>query len=344
MQIIPTIYKVDKNILKLRGLTDEEIVLKILNDFSNNITEEDLSIFQIENIEYILYAFNTNEIESEWKSFFPKTLSETKNFFQQSVALILFIKTEYDIYVVIGGNSYKIILPFIDQSFGIDTYSKIIKPTEDNITSIKARGITGNRAGFSEQYRNDFKIIDYIKFGNVPKEIQIKLDEKTSKLHFKFLLDKKRTRTNIVVGKGIKIKRSINFNELHKIVKEIVIIRQLVSSDFLSSYTEITDPILIESDLKNLLIDSIYEDTRYIMGNATVRLFQFDFCNPNNIEKFYEADEYRLKEKTDNGGHTIFKIINNKDEIYREVISYALDKMRPLDKFVCLQTNLDILV
>ena len=190
MQIIPTIYKVDKNILKLRGLTDEEIVLKILNDFSNNITEEDLSIFQIENIEYILYAFNTNEIESEWKSFFPKTLSETKNFFQQSVALILFIKTEYDIYVVIGGNSYKIILPFIDQSFGIDTYSKIIKPTEDNITSIKARGITGNRAGFSEQYRNDFKIIDYIKFGNVPKEIQIKLDEKTSKLHFKFLLDK----------------------------------------------------------------------------------------------------------------------------------------------------------
>ncbi|KQS89224.1 DUF6119 family protein [Chryseobacterium sp. Leaf394] len=333
MQIIPNIYRLDKQILKLRGLNDYEIILRILKDFNNQIQQEDLSIFTIENIEYILYTFNTDEIESEWKSFFPKTLSETKNFFQQSVALILFIKTEFDIYCVIGGNSYKIILPFIDQNFGIDTYSKIIQPTEDSITSIKARGITGNKAGFSEQYRNDFKIIDYIKFGNVPKEIQIKLNEKTSKLHFKFLIDKKRPKAQLVVGKGIKIKKTINFNELHKIIKEIIVIRQLVSSDFLSSYLEITDSAFIESDLKRLLIDNIYEDIRYIVGEANIRLFQFDFCNPNNIEKFYEADEYRLKEKTENGGHTVFKIVNSKDDIYENVISYALEQIQPLDKF-----------
>ncbi|WP_332452956.1 DUF6119 family protein [Chryseobacterium aquaticum] len=329
----PTIYRIDKNALKLKNLNSDQIILKILNEFQVGIVQEDLNIFKIENIEYSLYTFNTDEIESEWKSFFPKTLSGTNNFSQQTIALILFIKSEFDIYAVIGGNSYKIILPFIDQSFGIDTYSKIIKPAEDSITSIKARGITGNRAGFSEQYRNDFKIIDYIKFGNVPKEINVRLNEKTSKLHFKFLVDKKRPKTQIVVGKGIKIKRDINFNELHRIIKEIVIIRQLVSSDFLSSYVEINDNLYIENELKPKLIDAIYEDIPFIRGIANVRQFHFDFCNPNNIEKFYEADEYKLKEKTENGGHTVFKVVNNKDEIYSEIILHALTKVSPLNKF-----------
>ncbi|MCT3719538.1 DUF6119 family protein [Elizabethkingia anophelis] len=330
---IPTIYKIDKQLIKLKDLNDDEIILKILNEFRKDIRKDDLSVFNIEYIEYNLFTFNTDESESAWKEFFPSMLSSTRNFFQQSIALVLFIKVQTSIYVVIGGNAYRIILPFIDPNFGIDTYSKLIKPTEDSITSIKARGITGKRAGFSEQYRDDFKIIDYIKFGNVPKEIQLKLSKKTSRLYFKFLLEKKRRRVYIVVGKGLKIKKRINFNELHKIIKEIVIIGKLESSDFLSSYLEITDRLYIENNLKPLLIDSIYNDIRFIKGETPLRSFQFDFCNPNNIAEFYEADEYVLKEKTENGGHKLFKKVNNKEDIYKEVMLHALKQISPLDKF-----------
>ena len=230
------------------------------------------------------------------------------------MSLVLFIETEFELYSVIGGSAYKIILPFIDQSFGIDSYSRIINPTLDSITSIKSRGITGNRAGLNEQYRDDFKIIDYIKFGKVPQEIHIKLNEETSKYYFKYLIDKKNPRINIATGKGFKIKKDINFNLLHRIIKEFGTIRQLVPSDFLSSYEEITDKLHIENYLKNLLIDKIYDNISYVEGTATVSNFQFDFCNPNNIGDFYEADEFRLKEKTDRGGHKVFKIINNKED------------------------------
>ncbi|WP_312822112.1 TIGR04141 family sporadically distributed protein [Epilithonimonas sp.] len=333
MNIIPTIYRIDKNNLKLNGLENEQIILKILKEYKASISLEEINTFHIENIHYHLFTLNTEEIESDWKNFFPQKLRLDKNFTQQKLSLVLFIENEYDIYSVIGGNAYKIILPFIDQSFGIDWYSRIINPTEDSITSIKSRGITGNRAGLSEQYRDDFKIIDYIKFGKVPQEIHIKLNKKTSKDYFKYLLDKKNPRINITTGKGFKIKKDINFNSLHRIIKEFSIIRQLAPSDFLSSYEEIKDKLYIENNLKNLLIDKIYDDIAYAIGTANISNFQFDFCNPNSIEDFYEADEFRLKEKTDKGGHRVFKTINNKEDIYSEVIKYTISQIENFNKF-----------
>ena len=333
MNIIPTIYRIDKSNLKLNNLENEQIILKILKEYKISISSDDINSFKIENIIYHLFTLNTEEIESDWKNFFPKNLRIDKNFIQQKLSLVLFIETEFELYSVIGGSAYKIILPFIDQSFGIDSYSRIINPTLDSITSIKSRGITGNRAGLNEQYRDDFKIIDYIKFGKVPQEIHIKLNEETSKYYFKYLIDKKNPRINIATGKGFKIKKDINFNLLHRIIKEFGTIRQLVPSDFLSSYEEITDKLHIENDLKNLLIDKIYDNISYVEGTATVSNFQFDFCNPNNIGDFYEADEFRLKEKTDRGGHKVFKIINNKEDIYFEVIKYAISQIGVLNKF-----------
>ncbi len=333
MNIIPTIYRIEKNISKLENLDNENIIFKILKEYKHDFSLDEINSFKIEDINYHLFTVNTDETESDWKLFFPQTLRLNKNFTQKKLSLVLFIETEFEMYTVIGGSAYKIILPFIDQSFGIDSYSRIINPTLDSITSIKSRGITGNRAGLNEQYRDDFKIIDYIKFGKVPQEIHIKLNEKTSKDYFKYLTDNKNPRINIATGKGFKIKKDIDFSQLHRIVKEFSIIRQLAPSDFLSSYEEINERLYIENELKPLLIDKLYDDIPYVKGVATITNFQFDFCNPNSIEDFYEADEFILKEKTARGGHKVFKNVNNKDEIYFEVIKYALSQIAVLTKF-----------
>lgn len=50
--------------------------------------------------------------------------------------------------------------------------------------------------------------------------------------------------------------------------------------------------------------------------------FEFDFCNPNNIEKFYEAEKYVLKEKMEDS-HRIFATVVDRSEIYPTVIRRA---------------------
>ena len=78
------------------------------------------------------------------------------------------------------------------------------------------------------------------------------------------------------------------------------IISELAPSDYLSSYKEISDKKFIEDNLRPALINKIFDDRVNVERNITdpEKIFEHDFCNPNNIEIFYEADEYRLKELT----------------------------------------------
>ncbi|MBL7936311.1 MAG: hypothetical protein JNM51_10950 [Bacteroidia bacterium] len=229
---------------------------------------------------------------------------------------------------MIGGSAYQIIVPFIDHSFGLDTYSRIIKP-EDELASIKSRGITGARAGISEQFRDKYKIINFAKFGKITKEIHLRLSQETTDEYFSFLKRNKKDRIQIFVGKGFKIKKDLDFDYLHRIITELGHILELaISEEHLSSYKEINDVDLIETKLKPQLIYKIYEDSEYSnkQVSSTKKRFEFDFCNPNNIEKFYEADEYKLKEKGEAGGYEVFATVIDRNDIYQTVLSRAVLK------------------
>jgi len=212
------------------------------------------------------------------------------------VSLVLFIETEHFVYYIIGGNAYKIIVPFIDHSFGLNTYARLMNEKEDELASIKTRGITGARAGMNEQFRDSYKLIDFIKFGKVPQEIHVKLSNGVSKENFGFLQATETDRLNIHVGKAFKIKKAVEFKELHKLIQEMSFVMEKPANEYLSSFKEVTNSNLIENFFKPELMNRIFDDYSYIgkVKKDTDNRFQFDFCNPNNIQEFYEADEYHL--------------------------------------------------
>lgn len=212
------------------------------------------------------------------------------------MSLVLFIETEHFVYYIIGGNAYKIIVPFIDHSFGLNTYARLMNEKEDELASIKTRGITGARAGMNEQFRDSYKLIDLIKFGKVPQEIHVKLSNGVSKENFGFLQATETDRLNIHVGKAFKIKKAVEFKELHKLIQEMSFVMEKPANEYLSSFKEVTNSNLIENFFKPELMNRIFDDYSYIgkVKKDTDNRFQFDFCNPNNIQEFYEADEYHL--------------------------------------------------
>jgi len=353
------IYRIDKKHRLLVNSYNSELIIKTIieasyksNKLKKKFDIESLNSFSIGETTYYLHVFTSHETVSDWKEFLPDNLTQDEDFTQQKLSLLLFIETEFDLYCIIGGNAYRIILPFIDHSFGLNTYARIMQPAFDELASIKSRGITGARAGINEQFRDNFKIIDFIKFGKIPQEIHLKLGEETSNTHFSFLQNKKNDRIQIFVGKAFKIKKSIDFQILHKIIEELCIISELVPSDYLSSYKEISDKKFIEENLRPSLINKIFDDRVNVERNITdpEKIFEHDFCNPNNIEIFYEADEYQLKELTENKRYKLFKTVNDRKLIYRSVLSRAMELFGTNDKFnfmvylqgvrvVCYQNN-----
>ena len=338
----PKIFRIDKTNRLLKSIKQTDLVIqKIINTsfkklkYTNVFDSKNLQKITKGETTYFLYLYKSEDIVSDWKEFLPNGLTSKKDFTEQKLSLLLFIETEFNLFSIVGGNAYQIVLPFIDQSFGLNLYSRIIKPEFDELLSIKSRGITGSRAGISEQFRDNYRIIDFIKFGKVPKEIHLKLSTEVSDLHFEFLKKSKTDRVQIFVGKSFQIKKSVDFEDLNKIITEIGYILELVASDYLSSYEEITDEKFISDYLHPELITRIFNDTEnvYKRSQYSSTTFEHDFCDPNNIEKFYEADYYKLKEKTKNNGYSTFAEVTDRTEIYDTVIKRGIERFGVNDRF-----------
>ncbi|WP_291117447.1 DUF6119 family protein [Empedobacter sp. UBA7248] len=334
MNLNPKIYKINKNHRLLNNISETDKICKFIITYSrrevNNkfVLNEDNYTYEIDednNFKYFLYTFNSSEVESEWKNYFPTTLSAKSNFIQQNLSLIFFIEFEDFLYLIIGGNSYRIILPFIDEGFGIDLYSRILDPENDELISIKTRSLTGKKAGSYIYYKDNFKLIDHIKFGTIPKEINVKLSN-VENSNFNFLKSTANEKIQISISNSIKFKRIVDFENLKKLIKEIKYFEEIDKNDYLTTYLKIDNQDLINS-LNDKIINNIHNDIPNIdqrKENIHTK-FYFEFCHPKFIDKFYEADTFHLFEKTEETKYSYFGKTNDKNKIYEIVIRRALE-------------------
>jgi len=327
-----SIYKIDTRHRDLKTLEDTHAIINriirtsIAKTGGQQPEQIDLTNYVREQFTYYLYLTNTEEQESEWAEFIPEDLKDETSFVQQKISLLLFIQTEIGLFVIPGGSAYRIILPFLDSSFGLTTYDRIIEIADDELTSMKSRGITGQRIAANEQYRDNYKLINYIKFGKVPQELTVKLSVQSSNHWFGDLQKKTSERIHITVGKGFQVKKQIDFDQLHQIVKEIQWMLGQEAKDYLSSYIEITDDSY-KQELKEALHQKIYDYIPYLLRRDMDprNKFEYDFCNPNQIEKFYQAGTHVLKEK-DGDSYRQFGVVEDRSEIFPFVLQYAYDK------------------
>lgn len=334
MNLNPKIYKVDKSHRLLNNIRETDEICKYIITHSRRIDNHNFELneadftYEIDedsNLKYFLYTFNSSEIESEWKNYFPTNLAGNSNFIQQKLSLVFFIEFEDFLFVIIGGNSYRIILPFIDENFGIELYSRILDPENDELISIKTRSLTGKKAGSYTYYKDNFKLIDHIKFGTIPKEISVKLSNIDNN-NFNFLKNSAKEKVQISVSNSIKFRRIVDFENLKILIKEIKYFEELDKNDYLTTYSKINKQTLIDS-LNDILINNIHSDIPNIEQRSENinTTFYYEFCHPKFIDKFYEADSYHLYEKTEETKYSIFGTTNDKGKIYEIVILRALE-------------------
>ena len=333
MNIIPKIFKIDRAHRLIKEITDtKQLIKKIIRTSHGklgwNLSESDLEFanFKKESFTYYLYLYSIADKQSKWAAFLPPELKSKPAIFNQTkLTLVLFVETEHNLYAAIGGNAYPIVANFVDHSFGLDIYDRIIEIDKDEAFSTKSRRIIGQQIGLSEQFRDNYKMINYLQFGKIPKELHIKLDTSTSNQYFGFLLKKANERLKVSAGKALSIHREVDFNTLHLIINELCTINQLAPQELLSSYTEVRDVEIINElqiELNNRIFN--YIPILQHTANTSAQHFEFDFCSPNNIEAFYTAESYQLKEKGAEK-HEVFATLTDKDDIFKTVVLRAYE-------------------
>lgn len=338
------IYRIDKDNYRLKDATNREamisVIIRNIRLKYKLIDKWDISFipkFPKDGLIYYLFHQNFNEKESDWTDFLPHQLIHGISLNTRNLTLLLFIDNGIDLYVVVGGKGYEAVIKYLDHSFGMTIVSKLLNPDEDIIVSINSRGLTGVRAGLSEQYRRDFKLVDYVRFGKVPVEVHLVLSQAISDEYFYFLQGNKE-RIRIHAGKSFKVKKNLTFEELHILVTELGNIMERAPNDYLSTYIEVRDHHKIKNEYAPLLINALYNDLGYVHNpKSTDKRFKFDFCDPNKVREFYEADEYILKEKIDKvegkSKYAEFGRVSDRDDIYGAVMRRAIDTIEYLDLF-----------
>ncbi|MDF3026614.1 MAG: hypothetical protein K0S23_921 [Fluviicola sp.] len=282
----PTIYKISKQ-HTLENV--HEGVLKHLRQNNKTFKEKD---FQLVDFEVKLIVIESDDKDSEWSEFFPSEYIEDISLQYKMPSLVLLISTEVGIYSVVGGAFYQYVLPFLDNSYGLNTYSRIMNPIQDRIITINTRGVTGLRAGMKEQFKDNYRIMDYIKFGKIPTELKIRLSNETADLYFDQFLTSRSPQIILSISSGFNINKKLSFIELGNLIKILVHIESLTPNDFFSSYKEIDDKSFISKSLAPALLNKLFNERIDIIDGKTSN---FDVCYPNKVEDFYSADEYEIK-------------------------------------------------
>jgi hypothetical protein len=335
MKVNPKIYKINKSNRLLKAYANSEEICKAIVKISRLKFEPNFELketdYRIDNdtensLWFFLYLYKTEDIESEWNKFFPADLTKNADFNQQKISLIFFIEFQDQLYCIIGGSAFRYIQPYIEEDFGINIYSRILDPENDELISIRTRNITGKIAVNSNYYKSNFKLIDHIKFGTVPTEISVKLHSDVN--NYFSSLKKDTGNVQIHVSNSIKFRKVIDYVDLIEVVKELKFIEELEKKDYLTTYEKINDYNLIENIFKETLVKSIFNDINNVLRVTInpVNKFHFEFCHPSKLEEFYEADYFELLELDEDKKISSFTKINDRNRIYFEVISRAVNR------------------
>ncbi len=313
----PTIYKIDDD------FTFEKVNEEVLKHLGKNGQSYKERTFELGKYEAKLIVIESSEKDSEWSSFLPKKHLGDISLEYKMPSLVLLIKTNSLIYAIVGGAFYKYILPFLDMSYGLNTYSRIMEPTKDQIISIKTRGVTGLRAGMQEQFKDNYRIMDYIKFGKIPTELKIKLSNEKIDLFFDKFVNSRSPYIILNISSGFNINKKLTYNELGSLIQILEYIETLPANDFFSSYKEIVHKQLISRNLKPGIISKLFDARQEIIE---AKISDFDICYPNKIEDFYSASEYVIKLQTGSNKFTVIGSTSDKSDILRLILQFFKDK------------------
>ncbi len=156
----------------------------------------------------------------KWKSFI-EAITEAdepiiKNWYSHHESFILIFESKQTgvIYATTGGYGHTGLQDYIDNDFGLDILSRILKADDKALRSTKERSLIGGILGEIKYFRNDYNLNENDNFGSFYQELHANLDKKILQEIFDLSDDDVKRGCLCVAKNSFTIKKSISFEQI----------------------------------------------------------------------------------------------------------------------------------
>lgn len=161
----------------------------------------------------------------KWKQFVKsiveeneKIVGEKKNHSESFIALIEKTDTK-NLYAIAGGYGFYAIMNFIDDNFGLDIISRLIKKDEKILKSVKEKSVSGAILGNSKYFRSGYNLYENDGFGKIYQELTSSLNKDILVDKFNFSQEDVKKEISCIAKSSFKLNKSIEFEQLLEIIE-----------------------------------------------------------------------------------------------------------------------------
>lgn len=244
--------------------------------------------------------YKKNPLKPKWKNFFGKFIVENQDILKSnqsfSESFVMFISSEEtgSLYAVTGGSGFHIIQDFVDDNFGVDILSRLIKKEDKILKSVKEKSVIGGILGTTKFFRKDYNLSENDSFGKIYQELKAGLNNEVLKEHFGLDLGSTKKESTCIAKTSFKINKSIDFDQIFIIIKgcEYVLENPDNNQDLepiainnVEKISKKKHPLLV-SCLEAELVNQLWK--RYHDRSVNI---DFDLCH-KDFEKYLTASKY----------------------------------------------------
>ncbi len=245
----------------------------------------------------VALLYKLSQQTPRWKSFLSNVvlggqdvlgegLSKTESF-----VLLLARLDSGNLYAVTGGVGYFAIQNVIDDDFGMDIISRLIRKEEKILKAIKEKSVMGGVLGTTKHFRKSYNLYENDSFGKIYQELCARLDTDILVDRFGFSAVDIKRNAACVARSSFRINRAISLDELLRVIDGCEEVMRSLPPISINNVDKIVKKKY--SSLIEQLTDHLYEQLwdRYTMDADSV---DFDLCH-KEFEQYLTASHYVLK-------------------------------------------------
>lgn len=312
------IYQIDQN----SDLFDDENKFEFLTNVveAKGYSQQDLS-FSVDGFLLKLF-YNIKPQNPKWKKFLsPITnggpITEQDKAWIES--FIFLAQSNSDIYAITGGLGYFAIQEYINEDFGIDVISRLIKKEDKIIKATREKSVMGGILGSSKNFRKSYNLFENASFGKIYQELKASLDKDILKNKFGFQKRDLKKNSFCIAKASFKINKAITMDQLFEIVRgceDLLKNNSPIAINNVEKIVKKRNQTLI-SRLEDALYNQLWQ--RYQLLNDYS--IDFDLCH-KEFDKYLTASRYVIKKSQSNENYLDnfeFEELNDIDELFIQI-------------------------
>lgn len=298
-----SLYKIDLSKFD-KNSSSETIIEKIASNQNVFKKDEKVSTDAYAGYKIEMYYAHASISYEKWKKFFGDLLVDGGNTFNSSnndnpfhggyLSFVSFFAKDGNVFALCMGKGYLLINRYIDDSFGFDVLTRIVKPEKSSLISASANYLSGATFENISFFRSAESFLSQDDFGKIYREAISQLDK--DELALIGLTEKEIDKVNCIAKSSFTLKSGISLEKLldDVIPKIISLFKDPAKEGYkVNRVTQISKNHYQYNDLKV----SLYEKMR---TNFT----DFDFYSPTDTAGFFAADKYALLPASKGGEFT----------------------------------------